>query len=94
MPHVYRLKVETLDLRRLKSDLTMMSSIIRVFLILIRIAFSMSLIVSPFTLVVTILDFIRSTVVLTAFSNAFVWNRLPAHVVNSESVAIFKRRHV
>ena len=54
----------------------------------------MSLIVSPFTHVVTILDFIRSTVVLTAFSNAFVWNRLPAHVVNSESVAIFKRRHV
>jgi len=32
MQHVYRLKVETLDLRRLKSDLTMMSSIIRVFL--------------------------------------------------------------
>jgi len=33
MPHVYRLKVETLDLRRLKSDLTMMSSIIRFFYI-------------------------------------------------------------
>ena len=35
-------------------------------LILIVIAFSTSLIVSPFTLVVIILDFISSTVVLTA----------------------------
>jgi len=35
-------------------------------LILIVIAFSTSLTVSPFTLVVIILDFIRSTVMLTA----------------------------
>ena len=34
-------------------------------MILIALAFSMSLIVSPFTLVVIILDFIRSTVMLT-----------------------------
>jgi len=62
-----RLKAETLELRRLKHDLTTMFSIIRGFVdILTVIAFCMSLIVSPFTLVVIILDFIRSSAMLTA----------------------------
>jgi len=60
---LYRLKAETLELRRLKHDLTTMFSIIRGFVIAF---FAMSLIVSPFTLVVIILDFIRSSAMLTA----------------------------
>jgi len=59
----------------------MMFSIIRSgggLLILIVIAFSTSLIVSPFTLVVIILDFIRSTVMLTA-----VWTFLSAATLMS-----------
>jgi len=57
-------------------------------------AFSVSLIVSPF------LDFMRKEQCnvncrLNDFfvcSNINVWNRLPAHVMNSDSVAVFKHR--
>ena len=74
-----RLKAETLELKRWKSDLTRMFSIIRRFLlILIVTAYSMSLTVSPFTLVVIILDCISSTVMLTA-----VWTLLSAATLMS-----------
>ena len=66
-------------------------------MILTATAFSVSLIVSPFTsLVVIISDFVWSNVTdvncrFNAFvcRNIIVWNRLPAHVVNSDSVAVF-----
>ena len=60
----------------------------------------MSLIVSPFTGVVVILDTYTKHCNVNCRMNAFVcrdirpdvWNSLPALVVNSDSVAVFKHR--
>jgi len=105
----------TWELRRLKSDLTMMFSIIRGF---VDIDFDsvymrghnrtvVNLVINAMVTVNA-----RSRVVINARAdmtvrhehcnvncrlNAFVcgninaWNRLPAHVVNSDSVAVFKQ---
>ena len=93
-----RLEAETLELRRFKSDLSMMFSTIRGFVdIDCNSLFRSCLIESVHTRGLNLRLYKEHCNVncrLNAFvcRNIIVWNQLPAHVVNSDSVAVFKRR--
>ena len=93
-----RLKAETLELRRFKSDLTMMFSFIRSFVdidcnSLLHIIDCESIHTRGHNL-----RFYKEHGNVNCRLNAFVcrnievWNRSPAHVVYSDSVAVFKHR--
>ena len=90
-----RLKAETLELLRFKSAWCFL--LFGVLLVLIVIAFFMSDCESVHTRGLDLRLYKEHCNVncrLNAFvcRNINVWNRLPAHVVNSDSVAVFKRR--
>jgi len=93
-----RLKAETLELHCLKSDLTMMFSIIWGFVdIDCNSLFHVINCESVHTRSRNLRLYKEHCNVncrLNAFvcRNINVWNRLPAHVMNSDSVAVFKRR--
>jgi len=91
-------KAETLELRRLKSDLTMMFSFFRCF---VDIDFNSLLSVTDCESVHTRghnRRLCKQQCNVNCRQNAFVcrninvWNRLPAHIVNNDSVAVFKHR--
>jgi len=91
-----RLKAETLELRRLKSDLTTMFCVIRGFVdtdynCLFRVIDRESVYVCGHNLRLY-KEHCNVNCRLNVFvcRNINVWNRLPAHVVNSDSVAVFK----
>jgi len=91
-----RLKAETLELKRLKPDLTRMFSIIRRFVdIDCNSLFHVIDCESVYTRAHN-LGLYKQHCNVNCRLNAFVcrninvWNRLPARVVNSDSVAVFK----
>jgi len=94
------LKAETLELRSLKSDLIMMFSLIRSFVnIDCNSLFHVIDCESVFTRGHNFILYKQHCNVkccLNAFvcCNINVWNRLTAHVTNSDSVAVFKHRLV
>ena len=92
------LKAETLVLHCLKSDLTMMFSIIWGFVdidcnSLFQVINCESVHTRGHNLRLY-KEHCNANCRLNAFvcGNINVWNRLPAHVMNSDSVAVFKRR--
>jgi len=93
-----RLEAETLQLRRLKSDLTVMFSIIRGFVdidcnSLFRVIDCESVHTRGHNLRLC-KEHCNVNCRLNAFArrNIDVWNRLPVHVVNSDGVAVVKHR--
>jgi len=89
-----RLKAETLELHRVKSDLTMMFSIVRGFVDIDCNSLFRVIDCESFHTRGNNLRLYKEHCNVNCRLNAFVcrninvWNRLPAHVVNSDSVAV------